>query len=227
MFVAYLAVYARESPVVPSRVDLRALAAVALSFRTVSLVRGGVRTAVRSSSSEPLFATIAPGLDAAPRSVGREGPPATEELGYLHCGPAGAGHFVKMVHNGIEYGLMESYAEGLNLLAHADAGTVDQVHDAETTPLRDPVAYRYEYADGLRATMLQLNGLVQDFTLAARLKGRPEPLSTLFHLPPNPNVVYSAALMLAWTVATRSSTAACSASASWRRSSSFVSRSRP
>ena len=93
---------------------------------------------------DPLFKALAPGLAAASRSAGREGEPTTAEQGYLHCGPAGAGHFVKMVHNGIEYGLMASYAEGINILAHANAGAEDQVASAETSPLQDPSMYRYE-----------------------------------------------------------------------------------
>jgi 6-phosphogluconate dehydrogenase len=92
---------------------------------------------------DPVLRTIAPGVDAAPRTAGATGEPSTAEQGYLHCGPAGAGHFVKMVHNGIEYGMMAAYAEGLNVLAHADVGTRTQVHDAETTPLREPQYYRY------------------------------------------------------------------------------------
>ena len=93
---------------------------------------------------DPILATIAPGVDAAPRTEGRTGTPSTAEQGYLHCGPAGAGHFVKMVHNGIEYGMMAAYAEGLNVLQHADVGTSTRDHDAETTPLRDPQYYQYE-----------------------------------------------------------------------------------
>ncbi len=93
---------------------------------------------------EPVLRTLAPGVDAATRTAGRTGAPAPEEEGWLHCGPAGAGHFVKMVHNGIEYGLMEAYAEGLNLLRHADAGGAQIEHDAETAPLSDPDRYRYE-----------------------------------------------------------------------------------
>jgi len=92
----------------------------------------------------PVFEALAPGVDAAPRTLGREGDPAPEEQGWLHCGPSGAGHFVKMVHNGIEYGIMESYAEGLNVLKHANVGLRDQEPDAETAPLRDPDHYRYE-----------------------------------------------------------------------------------
>jgi 6-phosphogluconate dehydrogenase len=92
----------------------------------------------------PLFAALAPGVDAAPRTPGREGRLATAEQGYLHCGPSGAGHFVKMVHNGIEYGLMAAYAEGLGILRRANAGTQERAADAETTPLRHPQHYRYD-----------------------------------------------------------------------------------
>ena len=91
-----------------------------------------------------MLRTLAPGVDAAPRTPGRDGEPAPEEEGWLHCGPSGAGHFVKMVHNGIEYGLMEAYAEGLNLLRHAGAGKAQLEHDAETTPMSDPERYLYE-----------------------------------------------------------------------------------
>ena len=94
---------------------------------------------------EPIFAAIAPGVEAAPRTPGRTGPPAQEEKGYLHCGPSGAGHFVKMVHNGIEYGLMAAYAEGLNILKHANAGKSQREADAETTPLRNPEHYQYDF----------------------------------------------------------------------------------
>jgi 6-phosphogluconate dehydrogenase len=93
---------------------------------------------------EPIFATIAPGVDAAERTPGRTGEPGMAEKGYLHCGPNGAGHFVKMVHNGIEYGIMAAYAEGLDILKNAGIGLRDQVHDAETAPLDHPEFYRYE-----------------------------------------------------------------------------------
>ncbi|MEA2370841.1 MAG: 6-phosphogluconate dehydrogenase [Solirubrobacteraceae bacterium] len=93
---------------------------------------------------DPIFATIAPGVDAAERTPGRSGEPSQAEQGYLHCGPSGAGHFVKMVHNGIEYGIMAAYAEGLNILSQANVGDLEQEHDAETTPLRDPEYYRFE-----------------------------------------------------------------------------------
>jgi 6-phosphogluconate dehydrogenase len=94
---------------------------------------------------DPIWKTIAPGVQAAPRTEGRTGDPAPEEQGYLHCGPNGAGHFVKMVHNGIEYGVMAAYAEGLGILHKANIGLHPQDEaDAETTPLRDPQYYQYE-----------------------------------------------------------------------------------
>jgi 6-phosphogluconate dehydrogenase len=95
--------------------------------------------------AEPLFASIAPGFDAAPRTPGREGEIAQPEKGYLHCGKTGAGHFVKMVHNGIEYGMMASLAEGLNILRNADIGTRIQESDAETAPLANPECYEYDF----------------------------------------------------------------------------------
>jgi 6-phosphogluconate dehydrogenase len=95
---------------------------------------------------DPLFATLAPPIDSAPRTPGREKAPAsTAEHGYLHCGPNGAGHFVKMIHNGIEYGIMAAYAEGLNILRHANVGKRQETVDAETTPLRDPEHYQYDF----------------------------------------------------------------------------------
>ena len=93
---------------------------------------------------EPIFRSIAPGVEAARRTPGRKGAPGPAEHGYLHCGPAGAGHFVKMVHNGIEYGLMAAYAEGLNILRNANAGKRSRSADAETAPMRDPEHYRYD-----------------------------------------------------------------------------------
>jgi 6-phosphogluconate dehydrogenase len=93
----------------------------------------------------PIWVALAPGLEAAnDRTPGRTGEPAPEELGYLHCGPSGAGHFVKMVHNGIEYALMASYAEGLNILHNANVGTRSHATDAETAPVRNPEAYSYD-----------------------------------------------------------------------------------
>ncbi len=93
---------------------------------------------------EPVFATIAPGLDEAERTPGREGDPIPAEKGYLHCGPNGAGHFVKMVHNGIEYGIMAAYAEGFNIIRNANVGLHQQDMDAETSPLEYPEYYQYE-----------------------------------------------------------------------------------
>src|ERR1700723_3328573 len=94
---------------------------------------------------DSIFATLAPPIDSAPRTAGREKVKgSTAEHGYLHCGPNGAGHFVKMVHNGIEYGLMAAYAEGLNILKNADAGLRAQTADAETAPLREPENYQYK-----------------------------------------------------------------------------------
>jgi len=93
---------------------------------------------------EPTFKRIAPGVDSAGRTPGREGDPTAAEHGYLHCGPVGAGHFVKMVHNGIEYGLMAAYAEGLNVLANANAGKATREQDAETAPLEQPEFYQYD-----------------------------------------------------------------------------------
>jgi 6-phosphogluconate dehydrogenase len=93
---------------------------------------------------DPIFAAIAPGVDAAPRTAGLTGSPSTAENGYLHCGANGAGHFVKMVHNGIEYGIMGAYAEGLAILNDADVGTRKQEKDAETAPLQDPENYQFD-----------------------------------------------------------------------------------
>jgi 6-phosphogluconate dehydrogenase len=93
---------------------------------------------------EPVLDDLAPGVDAAERTPGRTGDPVQAEKGWLHCGPSGAGHFVKMVHNGIEYGIMQAYAEGLNVLKHANVGNAQQETDAETAPLRDPDHYRYD-----------------------------------------------------------------------------------
>jgi 6-phosphogluconate dehydrogenase len=93
---------------------------------------------------EPIFAALAPGVEAAGRTPGRTGDPAPAEQGYLHCGPTGAGHFVKMVHNGIEYGIMAAYAEGLNILRNADVGEHPREADAETAPLEHPEFYEYD-----------------------------------------------------------------------------------
>ena len=93
---------------------------------------------------DPIFKTLAPGIGEIERTEGRSGEPSPSELGYLHCGPHGAGHFVKMVHNGIEYGLMAAYAEGFNILRHANVGKRTHTVDAETTPLRNPEEFQYD-----------------------------------------------------------------------------------
>jgi 6-phosphogluconate dehydrogenase len=110
--------------------------------RGYCLMVGGERTIVERM--EPLFRALAPGVEAAERTSGRKGDLVAGEQGYLHCGPSGAGHFVKMVHNGIEYGVMAAYAEGLNVLRHADAASADRSDDAETAPLRRPEYYRFD-----------------------------------------------------------------------------------
>ena len=111
--------------------------------RGYCLMIGGEATMVRRL--DPVFATLAPGLGSIPGTPGREHPGGTAEQGYLHCGPNGAGHFVKMVHNGIEYGLMTAYAEGLNILRHAGVGAHAATVDAETTQLRDATAYQFDF----------------------------------------------------------------------------------
>jgi len=110
--------------------------------RGFCLMIGGEKEVVDRLS--PIFASVAPGVEAAPRTPGRTGEPSQAEYGYLHCGPNGAGHFVKMVHNGIEYGLMAAYAEGLNVIANADMGTRTRDADAETAPLEHPELYLYD-----------------------------------------------------------------------------------
>ncbi len=110
--------------------------------RGYCLMIGGPDEAVERL--DPVFATLAPGVESAERTPGRSGEPGPAENGYLHCGPNGAGHFVKMVHNGIEYGVMAAYAEGLNILKNANAGKVQREADAETAPLEQPEYYQYD-----------------------------------------------------------------------------------
>ena len=110
--------------------------------RGFCLMIGGEKEVV--DRPRPIFASVAPGVEAAPRTPGRDREPSQAEHGYLHCGPNGAGHFVKMVHNGIEYGLMAAYAEGLNVIANADMGTRARDVDAETAPLEHPELYLYD-----------------------------------------------------------------------------------
>ena len=123
-------------------VDVGTSGGVAGQERGYCLMIGGEPDVVTHLT--PIFAALAPGAGAAPRTPGRSGAMSSAEQGFLHCGPNGAGHFVKMVHNGIEYGVMAAYAEGLNILRHANVGKRTQVADAETTPLRNPEFYRFE-----------------------------------------------------------------------------------
>jgi 6-phosphogluconate dehydrogenase len=126
---------------------------------------------------DPIFRALAPGADAAPRTAGATGDPTNAEMGYLHCGPNGAGHFVKMVHNGIEYGMMASYAEGLNILKHANAGLLaPAAADAETTPLRHPDLYKYDIDVAQVAEMWRRGSVIASWLLdlaAAALRESP------------------------------------------------------
>jgi 6-phosphogluconate dehydrogenase len=125
----------------------------------------------------PVLEALAPGVSEAPRTPGRKGDPAPEEKGWLHCGPSGAGHFVKMVHNGIEYGLMQAYAEGLNVLKHADVGLHSQETDAETTPLREPEHYMYELDLPAIAELWRRGSVISSWLLdltAQALEGSPD-----------------------------------------------------
>ena len=123
-------------------VDVGTSGGVAGQERGYCLMIGGEDAIVRHLT--PVFSALAPGVGSASRTPGHSGPAAPAEEGFLHCGPSGAGHFVKMVHNGIEYGIMASYAEGLNILHRADVGKEQHDADAETTPLRTPGFYQYE-----------------------------------------------------------------------------------
>ena len=126
---------------------------------------------------EPIFRTLAPAPEGVSRTPGREGRRSTAELGYLHCGQHGAGHFVKMVHNGIEYGMMAAYAEGMNILKHANVGMSTRAADAETTPLRDPTAYRYEFDLPDVAELWRRGSVIASWLLdltAAALAANPE-----------------------------------------------------
>lgn len=136
---------------------------------------GGDRGVVRRL--EPIFAALAPSVEAAQRTSGREGEPTSAEHGYLHCGPSGAGHFVKMVHNGIEYGMMAAYAEGLNILRHANIGKQAHAADAETAPLREPDLYRYDFDVRDIAEVWRRGSVIASWLLdltAAALQGSPE-----------------------------------------------------
>jgi 6-phosphogluconate dehydrogenase len=125
---------------------------------------------------DPLFVTLAPGVGSVPPTAGQEKRGSTAHQGYLHCGPNGAGHFVKMVHNGIEYGLMAAYAEGFNILRHANVGKREQTHDAETTPLRNPEYYQYDFDLADVAEVWRRGSVVASWLLdltAAALAGDP------------------------------------------------------
>ncbi|HZD64509.1 MAG TPA: decarboxylating 6-phosphogluconate dehydrogenase [Acidimicrobiales bacterium] len=143
--------------------------------RGYCLMIGGEPEPVRRL--DPIFSSLAPGVEAAPRSAGRSGPVATAEQGYVHCGPSGAGHFVKMVHNGIEYGMMAALAEGLNILAQADAGSRQQEGDAEVAPLEQPEYYRYDIDTAAVAEVWRRGSVIQSWLLdltAAALADSPE-----------------------------------------------------
>jgi 6-phosphogluconate dehydrogenase len=143
--------------------------------RGYCLMIGGPDEAV--GRLDPIFASLAPGVDAAERTPGREGEPSQAEHGYLHCGPSGAGHFVKMVHNGIEYGLMAAYAEGLNILANADAGADARESDAETAPMENPDFYRYDIDVGEVAEVWRRGSVVGSWLLdltASALRESPQ-----------------------------------------------------
>ena len=114
---------------------------------------------------DPIFAALAPGIGAAPRTPGRGPDSGTAEQGYLHCGPNGAGHFVKMVHNGIEYGLMAAYAEGLDVLRHAGIGDAEHTVDAETSPVREPEYYRYHFDLGEVAEVWRRGSVISSWLL--------------------------------------------------------------
>ena len=131
--------------------------------RGFCLMIGGEEQVVKHL--DPIFKSIAPGVKAAPRTPGKKGGASSAENGYLHCGPTGAGHFVKMVHNGIEYGIMAAYAEGLNVLKNADVGLHQRAENAETTPLRDPDAYRYQIDIGQVAEVWRRGSVVASWLL--------------------------------------------------------------
>jgi 6-phosphogluconate dehydrogenase len=136
---------------------------------------GGPEKAVKRL--DPIFASVAPGVEGVERTPGRKGKPSPAEQGYLHCGPSGAGHFVKMVHNGIEYGLMAAYAEGLNIIRNADAGKREREADAETAPLEHPEHYQYEIDIAEVAEVWRRGSVVASWLLdlaASALHGSPK-----------------------------------------------------
>ena len=136
---------------------------------------GGESSVVKHLDS--IFETLAPDVSSAPPTPGRKNKSGTADHGYLHCGPSGAGHFVKMIHNGIEYGLMAAYAEGFNILRHANVGLISHEEDAETTPLRDPEHYQYNFDLGEIAEVWRRGSVVASWLLdltASALVANPE-----------------------------------------------------
>ena len=151
--------------------------------RGFCLMIGGEEATV--ARLDPIWQTLAPGIDAAPRTPGREGPPQPGEEGYLHCGPAGAGHFVKMIHNGIEYGLMAAYAEGLAILERANLGGATRRNDAETAPLPDPERYRFDLDVAAVAELWRRGSVVTSWLLdltTAALQADPDLTSYAGHV---------------------------------------------
>ncbi|CAG9188822.1 phosphogluconate dehydrogenase (NAD(+)-dependent, decarboxylating) [Paraburkholderia caribensis] len=144
-------------------VDVGTSGGVAGRERGYCLMIGGETDIVKHL--EPVFAALAPGVAAAPRTADRQQDGSTAERGFLHCGPQGAGHFVKMVHNGIEYGMMAAYAEGLNILRHANAGKQSREIDAETSPLRDPQFYQYDLNLGDIAELWRRGSVISSWLL--------------------------------------------------------------
>ena len=143
--------------------------------RGYCLMIGGDTRAVQQL--EPLFQALAPGRGTLPVTKGRESTTSTADQGYLHCGPSGAGHFVKMIHNGIEYGLMAAYAEGLNILSRANIGRAHAEADAETTPLRHPEHYQYDFDLGGITELWRRGSVIQSWLLdltAAAFAGDPK-----------------------------------------------------
>jgi 6-phosphogluconate dehydrogenase len=142
--------------------------------RGYCLMVGGDDTAIKTI--EPILKTISPGTGEVARTPGRTGDLAPEEQGYLHCGPSGAGHFVKMVHNGIEYGIMAAFAEGLNILQHADAGITTGEHSAEIAPLEEPEFYQFDIDAGKVSELWRRGSVVSSWLLdltAAALQANP------------------------------------------------------
>jgi 6-phosphogluconate dehydrogenase len=151
--------------------------------RGFCLMIGGEGATV--SRLDPIWQTLAPGMETAPRTPGVEGPPHPGEEGYLHCGPAGAGHFVKMIHNGIEYGLMAAYAEGLAILERANLGGAARSKDAETAPLQDPGRYRFDLDVAAVAELWRRGSVVTSWLLdltTAALRSDPELTSYTGHV---------------------------------------------